>query len=142
MFRSYMNSKGWIELNKERPVSKKRRAKENCQKEKGKINEKRKGMPGSLEENQWDQKEAKKGKKPNQIKEKMDAWLSTRKPMRLWKGGNNLEMLAPERKSRWEKRTNKSGQEQIFIEINKSVSIFFNQQFLLKLATKINTFYW
>ena len=62
-----------------------------------------------------------KGKKPNQIKEKMDAWLSTRKPMRLWKGGNNLEMLAPERKSRWEKRTNKSGQEQIFIEINKSL---------------------
>ena len=85
-----------------------------------------------------------KGKKPNQIKEKMDAWLSTRKPMRLWKGGNNLEMLAPERKSRWEKRTNKSGQEQIFIEINKSLSkknIFLNQQFLLKLATKINTFY-
>ena len=74
----------------------------------------------------------------------MDAWLSTRKPMRLWKGGNNLEMLAPERKSRWEKRTNKSGQEQIFIEINKSLSkkiIFLNQQFLLKLATKINTFY-
>ena len=46
-----LKCRGFV-LHKERSVSKRRRGKENYQKEKGKIKEKREGMPGSLEENQ------------------------------------------------------------------------------------------